>query len=84
MITSKELGEMKSLDATKVDLNELVDIRTVEVQIDLPKEERVADFIQQIKNPYLFKCGNIVVESVFSETDMTLVERIKQYLRMSR
>lgn len=32
--------------------NDLVDIRTVTVDKSLPKEERIADFVRQIKNPY--------------------------------
>lgn len=84
MITSKELRELRNLNVTQVDVNDLVDIRTVEVQTELPKEERVDDFIRQIKNPYFFKCGDIVIESVFSKTEITLDERIKQYLKMSR
>ncbi|WP_352399025.1 DUF6870 family protein [Anaerotignum sp.] len=84
MITSKELRELRNLNVTQVDVNDLVDIRTVEVQTELPKEERVDDFIRQIKNPYFFKCGDIVIESVFSKTEIALDERIKQYLKMSR
>ena len=37
------------------DHNELVDIRDVSVNKDLPKEERIADFVKQIKNPYRFR-----------------------------
>ena len=46
------------------------------------KEEKIIDFIKKIKNPYLCKCGNIVVQSVFEETDKTLTECLIQYLKM--
>ena len=36
--------------------DELVDIREVTVDKDLPKEERIAAFLHQIKNPYRFWC----------------------------
>lgn len=39
-------------------VDELVDINSVSVDTDLPKEERIKQFIRQIKNPYMFKCGN--------------------------
>ena len=35
-----------------VPTDELVDIREVSVDKNLPKEERIAAFIRQIKNPY--------------------------------
>ena len=36
--------------------DELVDIREVAVDKALPKEERIAAFLHQIKNPYRFRC----------------------------
>lgn len=78
MITSKQLEEMKKIDLISINPDDLVDINDVVIHTDLPKEERIADFIRQIKNPYFFKCGNIVVECVFSQTGPTLEERINE------
>lgn len=60
---------------------ELVDIRDVSVNRDLPKEERIADFVSQIKNPYLFKCGKYTVKASFSENGQTLEECIKGLIK---
>ena len=35
-----------------IDRDKLVDIRDVVINTDLPKEERIKDYIRQIKNPY--------------------------------
>ena len=35
-----------------ISLDELVDIRDVKVNMKLSKEERIKDYIRQIKNPY--------------------------------
>ena len=35
----------------------LVDIRDVTVDRELSREDRIAEFVRQIKNPYRFKCG---------------------------
>ena len=48
--------------------DELVDIREVAVDKALPKEERIAAFLHQIKNPYRFRCGDFVVN--FEMTDI--------------
>ncbi len=69
------------MDFQSVNKEDLADIRDVTINPDLGKEERIRDFIMQIKNPYLFRCGNLVVQSVFADTDMTLTDRLKQYFR---
>lgn len=66
-----------------MDKADLVDIQEVIIDKNLPKEERIADFIRQVKNPYLCKCGNIVVQSVFADTDVTLAERLAQFLKIT-
>lgn len=61
-------------------LEELVDIRDVTVDTTLPKQERIADFVRQIKNPYCYKHGNYVVRVGFTKTSVTLEERLEGYL----
>ncbi|AMJ41730.1 MAG TPA: hypothetical protein DDW34_05460 [Clostridium sp.] len=82
MFTPKELKDLKKVDPLAVNLDDLIDINDVEIQMQLPREERIADFIRQIKNPYLFKCGNVVVKIEFSQAEVTLTERMKQYMRL--
>lgn len=80
MRTVSELQQMRTLDPLCVDKNTLVDIESIQINMELPREKRIIDFIEQIKNPYLFKCGDLVVQSVFSDSGVTFTERIKQYL----
>lgn len=76
-MTSKEIP-----DIPLVEIEDLVDIRTVNIDMDLPKDQRIQSFIKQIKNPYLFRCGDMVIQSVFSDTEITLDERLKQFFRI--
>lgn len=73
--------EMKAVDIRTVDRNTLVDICDVKIDRSLPLEERVRSFVEQIKNPYCFKCGNAVVKTSFLDTDVTLEECVESYLR---
>ena len=59
---------------------DLADIRDVAIDTSLPLIERMKSYLQQIKNPYLYKCGGITVRVSFAETETTLEERIKQLL----
>ncbi len=59
----------------------LVDIREVAVDKELSREERIAEFVRQIKDPYRFKCGRFTVQASFAEGGVTLEECIKGILR---
>ena len=61
--------------------DELVDIREVAVDKDLPKEERIAAFLHQIKNTYRFRCGDFVVNAAFASNGVTLEECLQGILR---
>ncbi len=54
----------------------LVDIRDVHVDRNLPREQRITDYIRQIKNPYLFKCGPFTVHVGFTANGISLEECI--------
>ena len=61
--------------------DELVDIREISVDKDLPKGERIVAFIRQIKNPYRFRCGEFVVNACFAGNGVTLEECLQGILR---
>lgn len=69
------------MDYEKIDRASLVDIETVSIDTSLPKEERMRDFLRQVKNPYLYRHGKYVVKLTFSETDVTLEELMADYIR---
>ena len=80
-ITLEELKAMQEVDVRTVDPTTLKDIRDVHVNTDLPKAERMLDFIRQIGNPYCFRHGKYVVKVSFSDTDVTLEQRLLSYIR---
>ncbi len=65
-----------------VDNTSLIDIKDIEINRDLQPSERIEEFIKSVINPYLFKCEGMIVESVFSTSDHTLTDRLKQYFRI--
>ena len=58
----------------------LVDIRDVSVDQSLTREERIAEFLRQIKNPCHFRCGKFIVRAQFAENGVSLEECLKQIL----
>jgi len=78
----KEIAMMQPTpNETQIHTDELVDIREVSVDKNLPKEERIAAFIRQIKNPYRFRCGDFVVNACFAGNGVTLEECLQGILR---
>ena len=61
-----------------IDNNGLVDIRDVSVDKDLPKEQRIAEFIRQIRNPRRFKCGKFIVTTRFTEGGPTIEDCLRR------
>lgn len=75
------IHELKKADLATIDRDALVDIREVKVNTALPKQERAVDFIRQIGNPYCYKHGKYVVKVGFSDTEVSLEERLAGYIR---
>ena len=53
-------------------LDSLVDIRDVKIDRTLPLEERMKSYVEQIKNPYMFKVGDTVVRVSYANTPETI------------
>lgn len=74
-------ARMKDVDVMTVDREGLVDILSIDIDISKPKNERIIEFIQKIKNPYCFKCGDTIVSVGFSDTDRTMEDGLVQYFK---
>lgn len=59
---------------------ELVDIRDVTVDKSLSREERIAEYLRQIKDPYCFKCGKFTVQARFADNGVTLEDCLQRLL----
>jgi len=73
------IEELKNVDIRTVDRDTLVDIRDVVINPELSKEERLIDFVQQIKNPYCYKYGKATIKIGHVDTEVTLEERLESY-----
>ena len=81
VFTREQIEAMQNVDIRTVDPDTLRDIRDVTVNTNLPKQERILDFIRQIGNPYCYRHGKYVVKVSFTDTDVTLEDRMLSYIR---
>ena len=69
------------INTSELDREALADLREVRINMDLPKEERILDFVRQIKNPYCYKIGKYVVCLRFSENGPSAQEVFSDLVR---
>lgn len=81
VLTAADIEKMQAVNPETVDRSALIDIRDVHVNTELPKKERILDFIRQIGNPYCYRHGDYVVKVGFADTDVTLEDRMLSYIR---
>ena len=60
----------------------LVDIRDVKLDSSMEQADRVRSFIQQVKNPYRFKVGGVVVNVAYTNGGATLNECFADMLQL--
>ena len=53
---------LKSVDIKNVDKGSLIDLDVVQIDDTRPVSERILSFLQQVKNPYCFRIGDVAVK----------------------
>ena len=79
MLSSDALACMRQQSIKEVNKDDLVDIRSVFVDTSLPPEQRMMDYLEKIKNPYCFRCGDAVVSIHFATGGTSLGSLLKNY-----
>lgn len=69
ILTAEEYTRMKAVDIRTVDPAGVPDIRDVQVNPALPPAERIRDVARQMNgNPFIYRCGGILVKTSFAGT----------------
>ena len=71
---------MKENNQTTADMSGLVDIRDVKVDRSLPVEDRIRSYVEQVKDPYCFRVGDVKVRVSFASNGRTLNESFTDML----
>jgi len=59
---------------------ELVDIRMVKVDESLQGKDRIIEYVKQIKNPHLYRCGRFTIRSSYLENGLTLEDNMRKMM----
>lgn len=78
MADLKELEQLCNEDRL-AEGHRLVDIQNVSIDTNLPVLERLEKYLEDIKNPYYFSCGDLAVRICFSSSGHDLSTHLKEY-----
>ena len=68
-IIAEQYAQMKETDIRSVDPATVPDIRDIQVDPSLPPAERIRAAARQLKgNPFVYRCGGILVKTSFAGT----------------
>ena len=63
----KVIESMKQISIKECDKEQLTDLSSVEIDSRNSKQERMLEYLRQVKNPYYFRVGDVAVRLVFNE-----------------
>lgn len=79
-LSKVDFETLRQVDVRTVDPDTLVDISELKIGKNLPREERMTEFVRQIKNPFCFKVGKVAVSVGYSGDGVTFEQRMEHYL----
>ena len=77
---TRDLEAMRRAAVGPVDSDALADIGSVRVDQGLPRNERILEYIRQIRNPYCYKCGKFTVWSKYADNGPSLEDCLRRVL----
>jgi len=82
MLDLTTLQQMKEVDINTIDPASVTEASAINIDINLPVEERIADYITQAGNPYFIKVGKIIVKMNFPNTDKRANDCFERYMKI--
>ena len=79
ILNTQQLDAMSQINIDQIDRSSLVDITSVHIDTSLPAIQRMKDYLEQVKNPYCFLCGDTAVRIRFEPNGTDLSRLLKNY-----
>ena len=67
----EKLDKCRNLNLNEIDINEVDEITNIKIDRRKSSNERILDFLNEVKNPYIFKVNGKLVRIRFSDTEKT-------------
>ena len=77
----RKLEKCKSMSLDDVSLNDVDEITDIKIDKRKSSNERILDFLNKVKNPYIFKVKGQLVRIRFSDTEKTADDCLTNVLK---
>ena len=78
-LSAQEVEKMKAIDISAVDKETLVDASGFSFDNTLSRETRALRMLEQFKNPYCFRYGEMIIKLEFSEDGPSLQDLLTTF-----
>ena len=69
------------MDAEGVNVHSLPEIRSIKVDKSLPYDERILDYVRQMRgNPYHFRCGKFSIKVSYNKNGLTFEDSLRKMI----
>ena len=80
-LTAEDLQRMQEVDIRTVNIDDLTDLKDINIDTKLPVKEKLKFFAEQSSNLYIHRVGNFVVKVSFQKEGPTINDKMKEYIR---
>ena len=78
------LSELADVDITAVNKEDLVDVSGLTFDTTIPREQRAAQVLRKVKNPYCFRVGDMGVKLEFLDSSPPLQDCLTDFLQRKK
>lgn len=71
----------KDIPISEINSDDVIDIKDIKIDRRKPSDERLLDFLNVVKNPYVFKIKGRIVKVNFSDSDKTAEDCLTSVLK---
>ena len=79
-MTAEEYRALLNTDFSDADIEQLTDIRNIKIDKNLSQENRQAQFLKQVGNPYLLRRGSMMIKVSFANNGLSMEQAFENLL----
>lgn len=79
-MTAEEYRTLLDTDFNNVNIEDLADVRKIKIDKNLPQEKRQAQYLKQVGNPYMLRCGNMMIKVSFANNGISMDQAFENLL----
>ena len=79
-MTAEEYRALLDTDFGDADIEQLTDIRNIKIDKNLSQENRQAQFLKQVGNPYLLRRGSMMIKVSFANNGLSMEQAFENLL----